>query len=257
MVVVEKYFHSFNILKYNLLLNIMDHISILIPTFNRKKFLPLIIRNILNQSYPHDKLELVIDDDGSDKLLDKEKLEKMVELLYPINIKYIHNKPKRSIGKKRDDLIKSASHKIVVFMDDDDLYFPSYIQYSYETLKKEKVGCVGSNKMLFTMSDDDFKTYQIDCGDKKHLIHEATLMMTKKFYRASCGFADSSQGEGNNIFYGMERNVFITDILMIMCCIQHSGNTIDKLQFQKEELKIDLTIQDEIKDFLINILKIK
>ncbi len=257
MVVVEKYFHSFNILKYNLLLNIMDHISILIPTFNRKKFLPLIIRNILNQSYPHDKLELVIDDDGSDKLLDKENLEKMVELLYPINIKYIHNKPKRSIGKKRDDLIKSASHKIVVFMDDDDLYFPSYIQYSYETLKKEKVGCVGSNKMLFTMSDDDFKTYQIDCGDKKHLIHEATLMMTKKFYRASCGFADSSQGEGNNIFYGMERNVFITDILMIMCCIQHSGNTIDKLQFQKEELKIDLTIQDEIKDFLINILKIK
>ena len=93
-------FRSFNILKYNLLLNIMDCISILIPTFNRKKFLPLIIRNILNQSYPHDKLELVIDDDGSEKLLDKENLEKMVELLYPINIKYIHNKPKRSIGKK-------------------------------------------------------------------------------------------------------------------------------------------------------------
>lgn len=238
----------------------MDNISILIPTFNRKKFLPLIIRNILNQTYPHDKLELVIDDDAdksSEKLLDKENLEKLKVVLHPIKIKYIDNKPKRSIGKKRDDLIKSASHKIVVFMDDDDLYFPSYIQYSYETLKKEKVGCVGSNKMLFTMSDDDFKTYKIDCGDKKHLIHEATLMMTKKFYRASCGFADSSQGEGNDIFYGMERNVFITDILMIMCCIQHSGNTIDKLQFQKEELKIDLTIQDEIKDFLIKILKIK
>jgi hypothetical protein len=105
------------------------------------------------------------------------------------------------------------------------------------------------------MSDQNYDTYKIDCGDKKHLIHEATMMMTKKFFKASCGFADSSQGEGNEIFYGMEKNVFITDILMIMCCIQHSENTIDKLQFTKEELKIDLQLQDEIKDFLSKILK--
>ena len=235
----------------------MDNISILIPTYNRKKFLPLLIRNILSQTYPKDKLELIIDDDGQEKLLDKENLEKMKIVLHPIKIKYIDNKPKRSIGKKRDDLIKSASHKIVVFMDDDDLYFPTYIQYSYECLKKNKVGCVGSTQMLFTMSDDDFKTYMINCGENKPLIHEATLMMTKKFYRASCGFADSSQGEGNNIFYGMENQVFITDIFNIMCCIQHQNNTIDKLQFQKDELKIDLTIEDDIKDFLLNILKEK
>lgn len=235
----------------------MDNISILIPTYNRKKFLPLLIKNILTQSYPKDKLELVIDDDGSEKLLNEIDLENMKVVLNPIKIKYIDNKPKRSIGKKRDDLIKSASHKIVVFMDDDDLYFPSYIQYSYECLKENKVGCVGSTQMLFMMSDDDFKTYMINCGDKKHLIHEATLMMTKKFYRASCGFADSSQGEGNNIFYGMENNVFITNIFNIMCCIQHSGNTIDKLQFQKDELKLDLNIEDDMKDFLLKILKIK
>jgi glycosyltransferase involved in cell wall biosynthesis len=234
----------------------MDNISILIPTYNRKKFLPLIIRNILSQSYPKDKLELIIDDDGQEKLLNNIDLENMKEVLKPIKIKYIDNLPKRSIGKKRDDLIKKASSKIVVFMDDDDLYFPSYIQYSYECLKQNKVGCVGSTQMLFTMSDDEFKTYMINCGDKKRLIHEATLMMTKKFYRASCGFADSSQGEGNNIFYGMENQVHITDIFNIMCCIQHSGNTIDKLQFQKEEFKIDLDIQDDIKNFLLNILKI-
>jgi len=234
----------------------MDNISILIPTFNRKKFLPLIIRNILSQTYPKDKLELIIDDDGQEKLLNNEDLENMKEVLKPINIKYIDNKPKRSIGKKRDDLIKSASSKIVVFMDDDDLYFPSYIQYSYECLKQNKVGCVGSTQMLFMMSDDDFKTYMINCGDKKPLIHEATLMMTKKFYRASCGFADSSQGEGNTIFYGMENQVFITNIFNLMCCIQHSGNTIDKLQFQKDELKLDLNIQDDFKDFLLKILKI-
>lgn len=233
----------------------MDSISILIPTFNRKKFLPLLIRNLISQTYPHDKLEVIIDDDGQEKLLDEENLKNLREVLHPIKIKYIDNKPKRTIGKKRNDLVKSASHKIVAFMDDDDLYFPSYIQYSYETLKKEKVGCVGSNKMLFMMSDKDFETYMIDCGDNKNLIHEACMMMTKKFFKASCGFADSSQGEGNKIFYGMENRVFITDIFKIMCCIQHSENTVDKIQFGKDELKIDLKLHDDIKDFLKNILK--
>ena len=44
-------------------------ISILVPTFNRRKFLPLLLRNIKIQDYPHDKLEVIIDDDGKDKLI--------------------------------------------------------------------------------------------------------------------------------------------------------------------------------------------
>ena len=60
-------------------------ISILVPTFNRRKFLPLLLRNIKIQDYPHDKLEVIIDDDGKDKLIiNDEELEQIKEHLHPI-----------------------------------------------------------------------------------------------------------------------------------------------------------------------------
>ena len=187
-----------------------------------------------------------------------EELEEIKEHLHPIKLNYINNKKKRSIGKKRNDLVKSASNKIVCFMDDDDVYFGSYLSYSYETMKENKVGCVGCNKMLFTMSDKNYDMYMINCGDEKRLIHEATIMMSKKFFRASRGFLDSSQGEGNTLFDGMENNVKITEhIFKIMCCIQHSENTIDKMQFAKDDLKVDLNMDENLINILENILKRK
>ena len=141
-------------------------------------------------------------------------------------------------------------------MDDDDVYLPSYISHSYSIMKERKVGCVGSDKMLFVMTQKDFGIHMIDCGNQVSLIHEATLMMTKKWFRASCGFCNNSQGEGRNIFVGHEKDVAITDITKIMCCIQHSGNTIQKLQFAQEENKVDVALNDEIILIIKDVLKI-
>jgi glycosyltransferase involved in cell wall biosynthesis len=230
-------------------------ISILVPTFNRRKFLPLLLRNIKIQDYPHDKLEVIIDDDGKDKLIiNDEELKQIQDHLYPIKLTYINNKPKRTIGKKRNDLVKSATSKIVCFMDDDDIYFNSYISYSYNFMKNNKLSCVGSDKMLFCMTDKDYEMYMIDCGNNKLLIHEATILMTKRFHRASMGFNNNSKGEGATLFMNMESKVGITDIFKIMCCLQHSENTIDKIQFVKDELKIDAKIDDKLKEILQHIL---
>ncbi len=236
----------------------MTDISILVPTFNRRKFLPLLLRNLKIQDYPHDKLEVIIDDDGENKLILDNEIQDIKNHLSPIKLTYINNKKKRSIGKKRNDLVKSANSKVIAFMDDDDIYFPTYLSYSYGVMKDNKVSCVGCDKMLFTMSDKDWEMYMIDCGNQKRLIHEATMVMTKKFHRASQGFDNSNQAEGNSLFFGMENQVKITeDILKIMCCIQHSENTIDKLQFAKEELKVEMKMDSNLKNILENILKNK
>ena len=39
-----------------------------------------------------------------------------------------------------------------------------------------------------------------------------------------------------------------------MCCLQHGGNTIDKLRFANDDNKVDIQITDEMKDMLQNIL---
>ena len=233
----------------------LPEITILVPTWNRTKFLPLFLMNLKNQNYPHDKLKLIIDDDGENKFISD--IQEVKRILYPIQVKYINNKPKRTIGKKRNDLIKECETKIFCFMDDDDVYLPTYISYSYETMKQKRAGCVGSDKMLFCMTQKNFDIHAINCGDNVKLIHEATIMMTKKWFRASCGFADGSQGEGKNLFFGMESKVAITDVSRIMCCLQHEENTVEKLQFAKDENKLDIRLDDKLINLIKNILDIK
>ena len=231
-----------------------DKISILVPTWQRSKFLPLLLHNIKTQDYPHELLTVVIDDDGNDPFIPEDDMVAVRNYLYPINLLYIKNKKRRSIGKKRNDLVKVCPTKIMCMMDDDDIYLPTYISYSYKMLRDNNYGCVGSDKMLFTMSDIDFDIHMIDCGNTKQLIHEATLMMTRKWYNASCKFGNNSKGEGANLFYGHERTVGITDISKVMICLQHDGNTVDKLQFAKDDNKLDIKLSPELIEKLKSII---
>mgnify|MGYP003630841811 FL=1 len=73
----------------------MDKISILTPTYNRSKFLPLFIHNLKKQTYPHNLLEVVIDDDGTEPFTNN--IQGLQLDIYPIKLIYHRNKNKRSI----------------------------------------------------------------------------------------------------------------------------------------------------------------
>ena len=45
-------------------------ISVCTPTYNRRPFIPYLIKCFLNQDYPQDKMEWIILDDGTDKIHD-------------------------------------------------------------------------------------------------------------------------------------------------------------------------------------------
>lgn len=231
----------------------MEEITVLVPTWNRSKFLPLFLMNLKCQDYPHHLLKLIIDDDGTEKFI--QDIDEVRRILHPIEVQYIKDKPRRSIGKKRNDLVKECKTKIFCFLDDDDVYFPTYISHSYQVLKENKAGCVGSDKMVFCMTDRNFDLHAIDCGNRAVMIHEATMMMTKKWYKASCKFGNNSQGEGKNIFAGHEKTVAFTDIMKVMCCVQHGSNTVNKLQFAKEDNKLPFDLDDKFKELLENLLK--
>jgi len=209
-------------------------ITILIPTFNRRKFLPLIIRNIFIQDYPHEKIKVLFDDDGENKLFQGDEFEEIKKQFSPIKFEYKSTNKWRNIGKKRNDMIKECKTNLFCFMDDDDIYFPTYLSHSYKVMKDNRSGCVGSDKMLFCMTDKDYQIYGMNCGNNINLIHEATIMATKKWFKGSCKFSGDS-GEGKKLFEGQKQKVAITDISKIMICIQHDTNTIDKLQFADEK----------------------
>jgi len=234
----------------------LPKISILIPTYNRPNFIPFVLRNLLIQEYPHKLLQVVIHDDGEIPFI--QNYDEFSDAIKPIKLKYLRNKTKITIGEKRHKLVQNANNNLVVFMDDDDLYEPTYISHSFETLKKNNAGCVGCNKMIFIYppyTKDDF--YALDCGNDKKLIHEATLMFTKNWYNKTQGFLNSNKAEGLGLTHSSSKaklkTITLTNPLYNMTAVVHGKNTIDKDKFKDENMKLDSTnisFEEKTTDFI-------
>ena len=228
-------------------MNKLPKVSILMPSYNRNNFLGLILNNILNQTYPHELLELVIIDDGSEKLITDEKFVR--EKIFPIKLKYIQidNSNKLIIGVKRNFLVAHASNQICINMDDDDIYLNNYILKSVLYLLIKRVSLVGSNGMIFYFYKQD-KFTKIQCSAKRQ-IHEATMCFTKNHWKRTGGFLPVQPGEGPGMIDGHEEHTYNISIDELMYCIAHDNNTYPKDSFlYKKEL--DLKLQPNVLKFI-------
>jgi len=233
-------------------------VSICMPTYNRNEFLPLMIQNLKGFVYPDKSLlEWVIDDDGTERLFKNEAHKKEVEQeIYPITINYLYNKNKRGIGQKRNAMVKQANYKTIAMMDSDDLYLPSYIQYSIELMKKNQLSLVGSNQMIFCYPFENFAMSAIRCEAKRQ-IHEATMCFTKKHWQSMGGFAKNSQGEGAKMVDFNDKKCGVSRIDLCMICICHKHNTINKDKFLKEDNRITGSFNPEIKKIIEDIFNLE
>ncbi|MGU8897253.1 glycosyltransferase family 2 protein [Clostridium perfringens] len=90
-------------------------VSVLIPVYNREKYISKALDSVINQTYSN--LEIIIVDDFSN---DKSK-EILREYEKKDNrIKIIYKKQNKGVGEARNDLISNASGKYIVFCDSDD-----------------------------------------------------------------------------------------------------------------------------------------
>jgi len=233
----------------------LPNISIVTPCYNRTKWLRLMIFNLKEQDYPKDKLEWVIDDDSTDKLFKSIEEIKKVEEIIGFPIKYVHTTNRRSIGAKRNNLTKIATHKICANMDTDDIFLPQWLKHSMEIMKSDKrCTLVGTKGMLFCYPDDDFKLTGIEC-DKKRMIHESGMLYTKKHSRSMGGFKKSSQGEGCNMIDFNENKCLCTDASKMIICICHNDNTINKDRFRDNNIG-DVNLGGILKKIVCDILEI-
>jgi len=121
-------------------------VSICTPTFNRRPFIPFLIKCFEHQNYPKDKLEWIIIDDGTDKVEDIFLSHMDNNRVY--DFKYYSYDTKMTLGKKRNLVHDKCSGDIIIYMDDDDYYPPERISHAVETLQKNpKALCAGSSVM--------------------------------------------------------------------------------------------------------------
>lgn len=239
----------------------MDYpeVSICIPVYERNEFLYLTLSNIKRQTYPQDKLTVIIDECKSNNPFITD-ISQVRQYLHPIKLIHKVYNSRSGIGEKRNRLVKTAQTKYIQFFDTDDFYFNKCIQYNYESLIQNKVKCCGSNKMSFCYIDDKFKLSAIDCGDIVDLIHEATLFMDKKWFQTTNKFSRFHNGEGRRLFEGVNKKyIHITDVNNVMICLVHKSNTVSKEQFSPDVIYKETDtikyLDDDLQEYLKTIIK--
>ena len=117
-------------------------VSVCTPTFNRRPFIKTMLQCFRNQDYPKSRIEWIIIDDGTDKVVDL-----ITEANIP-QIQYISVENKMSLGAKRNFMHSKTKGSIIVYMDDDDYYPPQRISHAVERLQERKDAlCAGASEI--------------------------------------------------------------------------------------------------------------
>lgn len=128
--------------KKQTLQNFKPLVSVCTPTFNRRPFIPIMFDCFRNQTYPKDRIEWIIVDDGTDRIKD------LIDKSGIPNIRYFAMDKKMPLGEKRNYMHTKAKGSIIVYMDDDDYYPPDRIEHAVEKLQSNKEAlCAGSSEM--------------------------------------------------------------------------------------------------------------
>src|SRR5512143_2725744 len=104
-------------------------VSIILPTYNRARFLESAIASITSQSFTD--WELVVVDDGSTD--DSRELIEDLLAAIPNPTRY-HYQPNGGVGRARNVGLGLARGRYVAFFDSDDLWHPSYLRSAIEVL---------------------------------------------------------------------------------------------------------------------------
>jgi len=194
-------------------------VSICTPTFNRRPFIPYMIKCFETQTYPSDRMEWIIVDDGTDKIEDL--------VSHIPNVKYYRYEEKMTLGRKRNLMHEKCSGEIIVYMDDDDYYPPERVSHAVEMLQKNpKIMVAGSSEMHIYFKHIN-KMYQFGPYGPNHAT--AATFAFRKEYLAQSGYEnDTSCAEEKKFLKDYSVPMVQLDTLKTILVISHIHNSLDK-----------------------------
>lgn len=206
----------------------LPYVSICIPTYNRRKFMKLLKLNYENSTYPKDKVELIILDDGIDKVED--------DIPRDMNVRYYHNKEKKNIGWKRNECVRLAKYDIIAFMDDDDYYYPNSLINRVCNLVKSERDCVFCSTLgcfhIYKLSSI-INSSPVELPLEKR-VSEATLTFKKSFWHNNKFNNDDKINEGEYFIKNAVNKCKEISWEGVIVQLLHTYNTINKkLDFEE------------------------
>ena len=222
-------------------------VSIVTPTYNRRRFIPSLIRMVELQTYPREDMEWIVYDDGQEEVYDlfeaaRDRLPKL---------RFIHSEEKMTLGEKRNRLNREAKGHIIVAMDDDDFYFPERVSEAVKAfLENPTIDLAGSSEVYMFYTDTK-EIYKIGPYFPKHATNGT--MAWRKRYALSRKYDETVAFAEEKSFLENYKNAIIQlDPMKVMLVMSHSDNTFDKTELRTKNnpmiKKTNLTVADFIQD---------
>jgi glycosyltransferase involved in cell wall biosynthesis len=219
-------------------------ISICTPTFNRRPFIPYLIKCFDHQLYPKDRIEWIIIDDGTDPIRD------LVENIP--QVKYFYFEEKMLLGKKRNLMHEKCSGDIIIYMDDDDYYPPERISHAVETLQQNPTFLIAGSSEMHIYFESKNTMYQ--CGPYAPFHSTAATFAFKKELLLKTKYDDEKALAEENIFTkGYSIPLIQLNSLKSILVFSHKHNSLNKEKLLENPLMTKTilskyTVDDFIKD---------
>jgi glycosyltransferase involved in cell wall biosynthesis len=224
-------------------------VSVLTPTYNRRQFIPAAIRCFKNQTYPQDRMEWIVLDDGTDRVQD------LFEASGLKNVRYVGaaEGEKIKIGAKRNRLNDLATGDICVCFDDDDYYPPDRVRKAVTKLRSSpghRVPVVGSSQLYLYFTDRD-EIWSIGPYNQNHCTN-GTMAYWRSYAKESRYDETVDKAEEKSFMKDWKTPVLqLTpeDTMLVLC---HAHNTFDKRELLKQKnpllKKVSIKMRSLVKD---------
>ena len=162
-------------------------VSCIMPTYERRRYIPQALQSFLQQDYPN--RELIIVDDGKDAIGD------LVEKLP--NVRYFHV-ARTSIGAKRNLACKHAAGEIIAHWDDDDWYSPDRLRYQVMPIIAGKADLTGlENAFVLELPGGDFWTTAPALHQRLFVgnVHGGTLVYRRELWSQGLRYPEINLAE--------------------------------------------------------------
>jgi glycosyltransferase involved in cell wall biosynthesis len=192
-------------------------VTCIMPTANRRRFVPCAIDYFQRQSYP--ARELIVLDDGEDSVQD----------LVPSSdqIRYVRLTNRRSLGAKRNLACELASGEIIAHWDDDDWMADWRLAYQVAALSKRSAALCGLSQLLFSEPRNG-RAWVYACSRPGAWVAGGTMCYHKALWRRF-PFPELTEGEDTCFVMGIpDEWVMSLENNRFYVATVHAGNTSPK-----------------------------
>lgn len=224
-------------------------VSVLTPTYNRRRFIPALIACYKSQTYPKERMEWIVIDDGQDSV---EDLFTEAKKWIP-NLTYVKEPTKLTIGAKRNKLHKLAKGEIFVCMDDDDFYCPERVSHAVQKFQQNPTVELAGSSEVYMYYTDVKVIIKLGPYNKNHCTN-GTMAVRSSYAKTHLYDENLTFAEEKSFLENYRNPMIQLDPFKVMLVMSHSENTFDKKKFlDPEQLATNPFVkktQQKIKDWI-------